>query len=124
VLCCLSLFAGEKRFSPPCWLSLFAAVLAVAFRRVVLPVATGSKKIATCQQFALSALAGIYSARPLLCRVQMEKNRHAMRQTIAQYQRHPSDTGSSEVQVAILSERIKYMTNHVQVSVTRDACLH
>jgi len=46
---------------------------------------------------------------------QMEKNRHAMRQTVAQYQRHPSDTGSSEVQIAILSERIKYMTNHVQL---------
>jgi hypothetical protein len=46
---------------------------------------------------------------------QMEKNRHAIRQAIAQFQRHPGDTGSPEVQIAILSERIKYMTSHVQV---------
>jgi len=46
---------------------------------------------------------------------QMEKNRHAMREAVAQFQRHPGDTGSSEVQIAILTERIKYMTSHVQV---------
>ncbi len=28
---------------------------------------------------------------------------------------HPNDTGSPEVQVAILSERIQYMTQHLQV---------
>ena len=28
---------------------------------------------------------------------------------------HPKDTGSPEVQVAILSERIQYMTQHLQV---------
>ena len=46
----------------------------------------------------------------------MEKNVHGMRQAMAKFQRHPSDTGSSEVQVAILTERIQYMTKHVQVS--------
>ena len=46
----------------------------------------------------------------------MEKNVHRMRQAMAKFQRHPSDTGSSEVQVAILTERIQYMTKHVQVS--------
>ena len=45
----------------------------------------------------------------------MEKNVHGMRQAMAKFQRHPSDTGSSEVQVAILTERIQYMTKHVQV---------
>ena len=28
---------------------------------------------------------------------------------------HPKDTGSPDVQVAILSERIQYMTQHLQV---------
>ena len=31
------------------------------------------------------------------------------------YRVHPKDTGSPEVQVAILSERIQYMTQHLQV---------
>lgn len=53
---------------------------------------------------------------------QMEKNKHAIRQAIAQFQRHPGDTGSSEVQIAILSERIKYMTSHVQV-LRRSDCI-
>ena len=48
----------------------------------------------------------------------MEKNKHAIRQAVKDFQRHPGDTGSCEVQIAILSERIKYMTSHVQVSRT------
>ncbi len=31
---------------------------------------------------------------------------------IDQYRIHPSDTGSPEVQIAILSERISYLTEH------------
>ncbi len=31
---------------------------------------------------------------------------------ISGYQTHPADTGSPEVQVAILSERINYLTEH------------
>ena len=31
---------------------------------------------------------------------------------IDQYRIHPSDTGSPEVQIAILSERISYLTDH------------
>jgi small subunit ribosomal protein S15 len=46
--------------------------------------------------------------------LQMEKNQHAIREVMAKFQRHPGDTGSSEVQIAILTERIKYMTKHVQ----------
>jgi small subunit ribosomal protein S15 len=32
--------------------------------------------------------------------------------TIGQYRKHDSDTGSPEVQIAILSERINYLTEH------------
>ena len=31
---------------------------------------------------------------------------------IGEYKTHPSDTGSPEVQVALLSERINYLTEH------------
>ncbi len=31
------------------------------------------------------------------------------------YRRHPSDTGSPEVQIALLSERINYLTDHFKV---------
>ncbi len=34
------------------------------------------------------------------------------RDIIDRFRQHESDTGSTEVQVAILSERISYLTNH------------
>jgi small subunit ribosomal protein S15 len=34
------------------------------------------------------------------------------RQVVKDYQRSPSDTGSPEVQIALLSERIKHLTDH------------
>jgi small subunit ribosomal protein S15 len=34
--------------------------------------------------------------------------------TIAEYRLHPTDTGSPEVQVAILSERINHLTEHLK----------
>jgi small subunit ribosomal protein S15 len=34
--------------------------------------------------------------------------------TIAEYRLHETDTGSSEVQVAILSERINHLTDHLR----------
>uniref|UniRef100_A0A7C3Z255 Small ribosomal subunit protein uS15 n=1 Tax=Desulfobacca acetoxidans TaxID=60893 RepID=A0A7C3Z255_9BACT len=34
------------------------------------------------------------------------------REIIDRFRQHDSDTGSTEVQVAILSERINYLTNH------------
>jgi small subunit ribosomal protein S15 len=39
---------------------------------------------------------------------------HQERKTeiIGQYRTHESDTGSPEVQVALLSERIRYLTDH------------
>ncbi len=34
---------------------------------------------------------------------------------IKKYQRHEGDTGSPEVQIALLTERIKYLTEHLKV---------
>jgi small subunit ribosomal protein S15 len=31
------------------------------------------------------------------------------------YRQHETDTGSSEIQIAILSERIRYLTEHLKV---------
>jgi len=31
---------------------------------------------------------------------------------INEHRRHPSDTGSSEIQIALLTERINYLTQH------------
>ena len=33
------------------------------------------------------------------------------------YKRHPTDTGSPEVQIAILSERIRYLTEHFKTHI-------
>ena len=38
----------------------------------------------------------------------------AKAQIVTQYQRKEGDTGSAEVQVAILTEKIKYMTEHLR----------
>ncbi len=35
--------------------------------------------------------------------------------TIAEHRRHDTDTGSAEVQIAILSERIAHLTEHLKV---------
>jgi small subunit ribosomal protein S15 len=35
--------------------------------------------------------------------------------TIAAHRRHDTDTGSAEVQIAILSERITHLTEHLKV---------
>ncbi|AKX93817.1 30S ribosomal protein S15 [Moorella thermoacetica] len=37
------------------------------------------------------------------------------REIIARYQKHENDTGSPEVQIAILTERINHLTEHLQV---------
>jgi small subunit ribosomal protein S15 len=34
---------------------------------------------------------------------------------IEQYRTHPKDTGSPEVQIALLSERINYLTSHLKL---------
>jgi small subunit ribosomal protein S15 len=35
--------------------------------------------------------------------------------TIAAHRRHPTDTGSPEVQIALMSERIAHLTEHLKV---------
>ena len=34
---------------------------------------------------------------------------------IDKYKRHETDTGSAEVQIALLSERIRYLTEHLKI---------
>ncbi len=43
----------------------------------------------------------------------MDKTRK--QEIIREYARHEGDTGSPEVQVAILTERINHLTNHLKV---------
>jgi small subunit ribosomal protein S15 len=40
--------------------------------------------------------------------------REAKSMLIEQYRAHPQDTGSPEVQIALLSERINYLTSHLK----------
>jgi small subunit ribosomal protein S15 len=40
--------------------------------------------------------------------------REAKSVLIEQYRTHPKDTGSPEVQIALLSERINYLTSHLK----------
>ena len=42
-------------------------------------------------------------------------DRETSKQIIEQYRTHASDTGSTDVQVALLSHRIRELTSHVQV---------
>ena len=37
-------------------------------------------------------------------------------ETISKFQQHQGDTGSPEVQVALLSERIRHLTEHVNIN--------
>ena len=42
---------------------------------------------------------------------------HQKRDTIERFRVHTSDTGSAEVQVALLSQRITYLTEHFKIHV-------
>ena len=42
----------------------------------------------------------------------MAMERDKKQELIGEYKTHETDTGSPEVQIAILSERIKYLTEH------------
>jgi small subunit ribosomal protein S15 len=41
--------------------------------------------------------------------------RESKTSTIEQFRVHPKDTGSSEVQIALLSERITYLNDHFRI---------
>ncbi|NQU76244.1 MAG: 30S ribosomal protein S15 [Planctomycetes bacterium] len=38
----------------------------------------------------------------------------AKQKTVSEHQRHPGDTGSPEVQVALLTQRINHLTGHMK----------
>ncbi len=40
--------------------------------------------------------------------------KEAKKDLIDKYRRHETDVGSSEVQIAVLSERIRYLTEHLK----------
>ena len=44
----------------------------------------------------------------------MPLNKEVKTETINKFHRHDGDTGSPEVQIAILSKRIAYLTDHVR----------
>jgi len=44
-------------------------------------------------------------------------NAERRHEIVSQYQRKPGDTGSCEVQIALLSERVTQLTDHLQVHV-------
>lgn len=44
----------------------------------------------------------------------MAVTKERIAELIAEYQRHGKDTGSTEIQVALLTERIKSLTEHFQ----------
>lgn len=41
--------------------------------------------------------------------------KEAKQETISKFKQHDSDTGSPEVQIALLTDRIIYLTEHVKV---------
>ena len=45
----------------------------------------------------------------------MPLTRESKSTLIERYQVHPKDTGSPEVQIAVLSERINYLNEHIRV---------
>lgn len=45
---------------------------------------------------------------------QTQKKKEAKSQTVAKFKTSPSDTGSPEVQVALLTQRINEMTEHLK----------
>ena len=47
----------------------------------------------------------------------MTLTREAKTHIVDSYRTHPTDTGSPEVQIAILSERITYLTEHFKLHV-------
>ena len=55
------------------------------------------------------------SAGPFAEVPQVALNKERKTQLISSYRTHDSDTGSPEVQVAILSERIGYLTEHFKI---------
>jgi small subunit ribosomal protein S15 len=47
----------------------------------------------------------------------MSLGSEARRELLESYRQHPTDTGSPEVQIALLSARINYLTGHFKIHV-------
>lgn len=45
----------------------------------------------------------------------MVYSKEAKQSTIEKFKQHDGDTGSPEVQIALLTDRIKYLTDHVKI---------
>jgi len=52
----------------------------------------------------------------------MPMNKEVKTQVIADHHRHETDTGSPEVQVAILTNRIKHLTDHLRINKKDESC--
>lgn len=52
----------------------------------------------------------------------MPMNKEVKTQVIAEHHRHETDTGSPEVQVAILTNRIQHLTDHLRINKKDESC--
>lgn len=52
----------------------------------------------------------------------MPMNKEVKTKVIADFHRHETDTGSPEVQVAILTSRIKHLTDHLRINKKDESC--
>jgi len=69
--------------------------------------------LAHCPAALLTAMAPPHLRH---CRNQPQLNQLAIQAAIKTWQRFPGDTGSSEVQIAILTEEIKIMATHMETA--------
>ena len=52
----------------------------------------------------------------------MPMNKEVKTKVIADFHRHETDTGSPEVQVAILTSRIQHLTDHLRINKKDESC--
>jgi small subunit ribosomal protein S15 len=52
----------------------------------------------------------------------MPLNKEVKTKVIADYHRHDTDTGSPEVQIAILTNRIQQLTDHLRINKKDESC--
>jgi len=52
----------------------------------------------------------------------MPMNKEVKTKVIADYHRHETDTGSPEVQIAILTNRILQLTDHLRINKKDESC--
>ncbi len=54
----------------------------------------------------------------------MSLDKETKNKTIQEYSRHPGDTGSPEVQIAILTGRINQLTDHLRINKKDESSRH